>query len=264
MTAINLVKTVQESDTSVITEDDLLRLPAPIQRYMRYSGVVGRPPIKTAIVKYAGKFRLGPGQPWMHLVAEQFYTVNPPGFLWKAQFKAAGLPIMFGQDIYKNGHSRMHGKLLGLFTVVDGQGDEVDQGAMVRYLLEIPWFPTAYLEENISWQEIDDHAADVTLDAFGQQVTGRMFFDDAGRLLNFRAQRYGEFQGKFVLHTWSTPITEYGSFAGLNLPCAGTATWLLPSGDLPYIQYRLKEVIYNRPVPAVLTQKQLWHRPGGL
>lgn len=242
-----MVSTLLEKShaTSLITPDDLAALPAPVQRYLRYTGVVGRPRIKTAHAQYEGQFRLKRDQRWMHIVAEQDYTVNPPGFVWNVRFKMAGVPFMFGQDTYAGGHSRMHGKLFGLFTVVDGYGDEVDQGTMVRYLQEILWFPTAYLENNIHWDAVDDHAADVTFTAYGQSVTGRMFFDDTGRLLSFAAQRYGEFDGKYDIRTWTTPITEYGHYAGLTLPSVGTGVWLLPDGDLAYVTYRLKGLFYD-------------------
>lgn len=231
--------------TSIVTVDDLRGLPAPVQRYLRYTGIVGKRWINTAQAKYAGLFRLGRDQRWMRILAEQTYTVNPPGFVWNARFKMAGVPFMFGQDVYQNGHSHMHGKLLGLFTVVDGQGDKVDQGTMVRYLQEMAWFPTAYLGKNVSWQAIDNHTADVTLDAFGQSVTGRMFFDDVGRLLSFSAQRYGDFGGTYAMRTWTASITEYGHFAGLELPAVGTGVWVLPDGDLSYVTYQLKDIFFN-------------------
>lgn len=60
----------------------------------------------------------------MPISANQVYTTNPPGFWWRASFRIAGLPLIFGSDVHKAGHSHMHGKLLGLFTVVDGRGFE--------------------------------------------------------------------------------------------------------------------------------------------
>jgi len=231
-----------------VTADLLNNLPAPVQRYMNYTGVVGQPWIETVCVKYNGKFRTGIDKPWMPISAHQVYTTNPPRFLWKAQFKMAGLPLMIGSDVYKAGHSHMHGTLAGLFTVVDGQGEEVDQGTMVRYMQEATWFPIAYLGDNFTWQAVDDHAADLTFHDSGKSVTGRMYFDDKGRMLSFEAQRYGEFGGHFVMNTWTTPTTEYGRFAGLNLPVAGFGVWQLPTGDFPYIDVHVTEITYNEPV----------------
>jgi len=241
---------VKDPSASIVTQADLAGLPAPVRRYLTYSGIVGRPRIETVRLKYAGSFRMAGDKPWIPLSAEQFYTTNPPGFLWKAQFRFAGIPFMFGTDVYKDGHSHMHGKLLGLFTVVDGQGEEVDQGAMVRYLQEMTWFPCAYLNDYITWQAVDDHAADVTFHDNGKSVTLRMYFDDEGRMLACIAQRYGEFNGQYVVRTWATPITEYSTFNGLNIPAGGLGVWQLPSGDFPYINVRLTEIAYNQPIAA--------------
>jgi hypothetical protein len=196
-------------------------------------------------LRYAGRFRLGTGSRWMSMQATQFYTVNPPGFVWQARFKIAGVPLLSGRDTYQAGHSHMRGKLAGLVTVVEGAGEEVDQGTMVRYLQEMCWFPVAYLGTNITWDEVDDHAADVTLHDSGKSVTGRMYFDDEGRMLTFIARRYGDFNGTYAMHTWTTPMTEYACFNGLTIPVVGRGVWRLPTGDLPYIDVRLTEVEYN-------------------
>jgi hypothetical protein len=234
--------------SSVITEADLAGLPAPVQRYLTYTGVLGKPRIDTVHLKYKGKFRTGTGKPWLPISATQVYTTNPPGFLWKARFKFAGLPLMVGMDTYKAGHSHMHGKLAGLFTVVDGHGVEVDQGTMVRYLQEMTWFPSAYLGENITWTAVSDHAADVSLHDRGKMVTGRIYFDDDGRLLTFIAQRYGDFDGKYSIAKWTTPTTEYGLFNSLRLPIAGLGIWQLPGGDLAYVNVRVTEIDYNQSI----------------
>jgi hypothetical protein len=236
--------------TPIVKKEDLSRLPAAVQRYLTYTGIIGTPWIETVCVKYSGRFRMAVGKPWMALNVTQYYTTNPPSFLWKASFKMAGLPFMFATDVFKNGHGHMLGKLLGLFTVVDGQGEEVDQGTMVRYLQEMTWFPTAYLGKNVIWRAVSDHAADVTFEDNGKRVTGRMYFDDMGRILTFIAQRTGEHQGRYSMNPWTTPTTEYGVFAGLNLPAGGLGVWRLPSGDFTYIDVRVKEVRYNQPIEA--------------
>lgn len=232
----------------VVTDAMLADLPEPVQRYMRYAGVVGTPWIKTVRLAYKGEFRMAADRPWMPVSAEQVYTTNPPGFQWKARFRMFGLPLMFAQDTYKDGTGHMFGKFAGLFTIFDARGDELRQGTMLRYLQEMMWFPTAYLNDYITWESVDDHAADVTYTYGDEQVTGRMYFDDNGRLLSFIADRYREHQGTYTLDTWSTPTTAYGTFAGLRLPTAGWGVWQLPEGDLPYIKTRLTEVRYNVPL----------------
>ena len=159
-----------------------------------------------------------------------------------------GLWIASGNDTYKAGHGHMFGKIAGLYTIFDARGDELDQGTMMRYLNEMTWFPIALLSDYVTWQAVDDHSFDVTFTDGGKSVTARFIIDEAGRLINFITKRYRENKGKYTLDRWTTPMTEWGIMAGLNLPIRGQAVWKLPTGDLPYADFKLAEVEYNEPI----------------
>lgn len=234
--------------SQIVTADMLEPLPAPARRYLTHAGVIGTPWIETVRLQYTGRFRTGRDKPWMRISATQIYTTNPPGFQWKARLSMLGLPLLRGQDTYKNGHGHMFGKLVGVFTIFDARGDEMDQGTMVRYLNEMIWFPTAFLSDYITWEHVSDHAVDVTFHDGGRSVTARLYIDDNGRLMNFVAPRYAEKDGAFTLHDWATPITEYTALAGLNLPVHGRAVWYMPEGDLAYADLTIREVEYNKAI----------------
>ncbi len=240
--------TPQINHNRIVTADMLKNLPEPAQRYMNYSGVVGQPWINTVRIKYTGIFRLAADRPWLPIKAEQVYTTNPPGFHWMARLKMFGLWIMTGSDTYKNGHGHMFGKIAGLYTIFDARGAELDQGAMMRYLNETTWFPIALLSDYITWQAVDDHAFDVAFTDCGKSATARFIIDDAGRLLNFITKRYRENKGTYTLDKWTTPMSEWGMMAGLNLPVHGQAVWKLPTGDLPYVDLKVTEIEYNVPI----------------
>jgi len=229
----------------IITNEMLNDLPEPVRRYMQFTGVVGQPWIENVWLKQIGRFRQGLDKHWMPMVAEQKYTTEPAGFVWDAKFKMAGIPLLRAVDSYKNGKGHMFGKLAGIFKLFDVRGEKLDQGAMLRYLSEMIWFPVAFLGENISWQSRDEYSTQVTFTDHGKSVHGIMHFDQEGRFTNFTAKRYQEVAGEFSLESWSTPVTEYGRMAGLNLPLKGQAVWNLPSGDLPYIELEITEIVYN-------------------
>ena len=228
-----------------VTEEMLHDLPEPVQRYMNHTGVINQAWPDTVHLKQTGRFRTGPERPWMPMTAKQTYTTGPPGFVWDARFKVMGLPLLRARDEYKLGQANMFVKLAGLFTLFDVRGDELNQGAMLRYLSEMIWFPVAFLGENITWQEVDQHAAQVELKDQGKTVSGTMFFDETGRVTNFTTLRYRERDGHFSLDPWSTPVSEYGVRAGLNLPIRGQAFWNLVSGDFPYVELEITEIAYN-------------------
>lgn len=229
----------------LVSKSMLSDLPAPVHRYMSFTDVLGKPWINSVVLNQVGKFRQGLDRPWMPMTAKQIYTISPPSFVWDARFKIVGLPLLRARDEYRFGRGRMYGKLAGLITVFDVQGEKLDQGAMIRYLSEMIWFPIAFLGANITWQAVDSHSTDVQLIDAGKTVSGRMFFDDEGRPTNFTAMRYREIDGDFSLDAWSTPITGYGERAGLKLPTQGQAVWNLQSGDLMYVDLEIEEVEYN-------------------
>ena len=57
-----------------VTQEMLNGLPEPVQRYLDYTGVVGKPWVNTVHLKQTGRFRQGLERPWMPMVAEQSYT----------------------------------------------------------------------------------------------------------------------------------------------------------------------------------------------
>jgi len=243
----DLFAAAYQTETAVVTQGMLAHLPEPVQRYMVHTGVVGKPMVNTVRLRQQGKFRMGPEQPWFNVTAEEYYSVSPPALIWVVTVKKAGIPLILGRDSYQNGTGHMLITLTGLVPVVNAKGLELDQGSMMRFLNEMIWFPAALLRDNISWTAIDDYSAQVTLHDQGKEVTGTLFFDDEGKLLNFEAPRYRMEGEEFVTTRWSTPLTEYGERAGLQLPVKGSAVWHLAEGDFKYVELDITDIEYNRP-----------------
>jgi hypothetical protein len=74
----------------------------------------------------------------------------------------------------------------------------MDQGAMMRYLSEMIWFPTAFLGDNVSFEPVDDRSARVTLTDGGRAASATMVFDEIGKLVDFVAERYRTVDGGFA------------------------------------------------------------------
>jgi hypothetical protein len=228
----------------VVTEEMLTGLPEPLCRYLRYTGVVGKPVPGTIRLHQEGRMRPGPGQPWMPLEAEEHYSVQPPGFVWAGTARLGPLAVARARDMYAEGHGRMLVKVASLWPVADASGAQTDQAAMMRYLSEMIWFPAAFLAGNISFEAVDDSSARVTLTDHGRTATATLFFDQEGRVADFVAKRYRTLDASDP-ETWSTPVTGYGEFEGLRLPTRGKATWKLPGGDLEYIEVTITDLHYD-------------------
>ena len=55
-----------------VSERQLTGLPSAAQRYLRFMGVVGRPPDWSYLAHCTGRFRLRPGWPWLPCEAWQY------------------------------------------------------------------------------------------------------------------------------------------------------------------------------------------------
>lgn len=234
------------SDQAGLVTPEMLRdLPEPIQRYLTYTGIVGRPFIRTVYLEQRGKMRAGPKLPWMDLKAEQWYTVSPPGFVWDGTLRLGPFPIARARDRYTCGRGNMLIRATEVYPIADASGAEMDQGALLRYLAEMIWFPSAFLNGNVAFAPINDGSASVTLTDQGRSVNGTMYIDEDGRLSKFVAERYQMIDGRYELHTWSASVTRYAEFEGLQLPVGATAVWHMNEDQFTYFDAAITELRYN-------------------
>jgi hypothetical protein len=236
-------------EAAIVTEEMFQELPKPVQRYLKYTGIVGKPFVNTVRLEQRGTMHPSPQGASIPLKAEEHYTVRPPGFVWSVRMQKGPLPIAVGRDMYSGGEGGMLVRAGSLFTVVDAGGEEMDQGSMMRYLSEMIWFPTAFLGENVSFEPVDENSVRVTLTDGGRSATGTMFFDEEGHFTDFVATRYRTVEGGYEFETWSTPAYEYGELAGLRLLIRGGD--LEAGGGRPQVcrhHHRLSRVRYPRSV----------------
>ncbi len=185
----------------------------------------------------------------MPFVAEEYFTTNPPGFLWRARFNLAPLVTLEGRDRYVAGRGDLEMRLLSVIPVAHGQGPEMDQGDLLRYLDEIIWFPAAALSPYITWEALDAHSARAAIQHQGVSATAVFVFNTCHELTDVVAERYRAVGGGYSLNTWRTHFCEYGQFNGITMPAGGVGIWELKSGNFSYIKLRVTQVEYDNPAP---------------
>ncbi|MDD5263421.1 MAG: hypothetical protein PHU43_01120 [Candidatus Bipolaricaulis sp.] len=231
----------------VVTEASLEPLPEPVQRWLRSAGVVGRQVPATVRLRQEGAIRQAPDAPWMRFSADQYYTIDPTSFIWRVSATASPGFFIRGVDELRDGRGAMRMVVLGLFTVVNASGADMDQGAALRYLQEIVWFPFAALARNISWEAVDENSARATLTVGEGSVDGLFTFASDGRVVGFKATRYRSEQPASVLRTWRVPLRDHAAFDGVLVPTSGEATWDLDGGTFTYITAKIVELDYDVP-----------------
>jgi hypothetical protein len=152
------------------------------------------------------------------------------------------------RDAYIAGHGSMQGKMLSLVPVVDEQGkEELNAGALQRYLAEAVWLPTALLpSKSLKWSAIDNSRALATLTDSGKTVSLEFRFNPVGEITDVSTPgRYREVNGQYELTPWAGHFRHYEERGGMRIPIEGEVEWQLPSGNFSYWKGRIVEVEFD-------------------
>ncbi len=244
--ALALLQQSEPAQPVLITDAHLTGLPEVLQRYLRYAGVVDKAPISTVRLTQQGVMKQQPGQKWMSMVAEQYFTTKPPAFLWHCTMRPFPLVWISATDRFTGGHGNMVIKLLSVITMGNAHGPEMDQGELQRYLAEMIWFPTAWLSDAIAWQAVDAHSAKATFRELGVMGSVVLHVNEQGQLTHVTADRYKEEHGHYLLAPWSGQCNEYQEVEGMRIPTRIEVTWHLTSGEFTWFRVQITEIEYNQ------------------
>jgi len=238
-----------KGDTRPVTRDELRTLPEPVARWLEASGVVGRPRAATVHLHQRGEIRTKPDAAWMPARAEQDVSIQPPGFIWKVDATMMRVIPVAGRDKYVDGHGHMLIEAASLLKVVNAAGEAIDLGAMLRYLAEIIWCPSAALGPYISWEPMDATHARPTMRDAGRTAWAVFTFDGRGRAVRVDAERPRGGGKDASLTPWFGATSEWRRFEGIEVPTRGEVGWRLPSGTFIYDRWEILDVELNRPAP---------------
>jgi hypothetical protein len=243
-----LFKSNIESSKQDIQKEDIEDLPLPVQKWLLNSQIIGKQKMLTVRLKQQGPMRTQKDGPWMESEAEQYFRVDEPSFVWKANVKMAPFLYLSGIDTFKDGKGKMKILFLSLFSVVDSEGPEMDTATMMRYLAEMPWFPTAALNSYIHWEEIDHYSAKATMTYQGISVSGIFYFNENGDITKFMGKRYREVSGDYVLSDWGGNYKEYKDFEGIRIPSKSDIFWVEEDEEFKWFECEITEIEYNQPL----------------
>jgi hypothetical protein len=233
-------------EPSPITAADIEHLPAPVQRYLRFTGVIGAPRVHTYRLVLGGEFKNGADRPWMPITAHQVSAVDPIARLFFMKGRMFGLPVA-ALHRYVGPHATFRVRVAGLFNVVDAKGPKMDQGETVTVLNDMCLLaPGTLIDPRLRWEE---HGGDVTVsfENAGHTVSARLSFGKSGAITDFVSHdRFATEDGTtYEQLPWSTPIYEWGDVGGIMLPTRGEAAWLTDDGPEPYARLKVIEAEFN-------------------
>lgn len=232
----------EEGDTGKLEE-----LPEIVGLWLENSGMTGIDKIKSVVFSQQSTLKTSPGGSWMPVEAVQYVRTDNLGYLWTATVEAAPYIYLAGRVKYVDGKGHMLIKLLSLIPVADSEGEEIDQGSLLRYLAEMVWYPGAARQPYVSWEEIDDTKAKATMSYGGITASGIFEFNKMGDPLRFEAERYYNRKEGATLETWVVDMEagSYKTFEGLRVPTRAKVTWKLTEGDFTWYKLEISDFKLN-------------------
>lgn len=233
--------------SGTITEDDLQQLPDLVQKYLRYTGVVGKEKVLNMQITFSGRLRGKPSDGWMKLAARQYSFFDCPTRVFYLKARMKGIPVT-GLHYYKNGEASMQVKVLSLFPVIDAKGDIMNQSETVTFFNDMCCMaPATLINPAIRWEIAGELSVKAYYNVNGITISAVLYFNEAGQLINFSSDdRYCYMPDKtFRLYRWTTPIEEYKNCNGFNLPSFARAIWSYPEGEFCYGEFVIKRIDYN-------------------
>ncbi|WP_159476799.1 DUF6544 family protein [Dyadobacter sp. 3J3] len=227
----------------LLTELDLMDLPEPVQKYLRYVGAVNRPKVKNARIVFAGQMR-EKGKNYFQFTSEQFNFFEEPARLFFMKAKMFGMTVP-GYHSYKNGKASMDIRLFGLFSVVKHSGIVMDKAETVTVFNDMCLLaPASLIDKNIQWQMINAETVKAIFTNKNISISAILYFTDKGQLVNFSSNDRTALPD-MKQYTFSTPVSEYKNINGYNLMSSAEAVWQYPDGKFTYGKFVLKDVVYN-------------------
>jgi hypothetical protein len=239
-----------------VRDQDLASLPAPLQRYLRAAGVVGRPRPTSVFARLHGRIRSSPEAAWMPFRAEQYDVIGPDASrLFYMTATRVGLPIQ-GYHRFVADEASMTIKAAALVPVVDMRGAVMTQSETVTLFNDMcVMAPATLLDGRVHWQgakpDRDRAGVDVVTGRFtnrSRSITARLFIDAAGHLVDFesddRAATAADGTSTRRLR-WSTPLGAPRQFGDVRLMSYGEGRWHEGGGSWTYIEVTIDDLVYD-------------------
>jgi hypothetical protein len=232
---------------SLLTKQETSHLPACVQKYLEYTGAIGKSKLQNVSIEFAADMYRKPGGKPMksHAVQYNFFGKYTRLFLMKASIM--GIPFR-ALHLYIDQQASFQVKVAELFTVVNVTGEELTRTETVTLLNDICILaPGSLADKRLTWSEADSLSARVTLTNGPYIVSAVLYFNETGELINFLSDDRSALQDDGTLKQirWTTPVSDYKDFAGRKVATKGKTIWHYPEGDFTYGVFTLDSIRYN-------------------
>ena len=228
----------------------LAAIPLPVRRYLERALGSRARAVRTVRLRHGGRSERaskGAGSP----SEASSIAADPPGFVWHGRITMMPGLWVEARDRSTGGEGQMLVRAESTFTLADSRGPELDQGALLRLLGEMVWFPTAFSRRTLRhWEALTIGGPRPSCASAGARSAASSSFGEDGMPAPFQADRYRDVGGgQSVLTPFRGECANFRDETGLLVPHHMTAWWHVDGKAVPYARFIVDTLDYDETEP---------------
>lgn len=222
-------------------------LPAPVQRYLRFT-FAGAPPAYALVrLSAAGQFRRPLTEGFNATTASQVIAAGVPALMFSATTPV--LPGVWARayDFFADGQMEMKAKIASTLTVVDErQTPALNVISLRRWLLESALYPAALLPGGpVRWEAVDDSHARAVVHWGGMRAAMLAHFAPSGEMTHMRSEADGDLTTPYHGSGEHVARSNYQRVGGQMIPMDFTISRMAGGKLYPFWQGRVSQITFE-------------------
>ena len=237
------LETSSKIEKNLLAEKDIEHLPLPVQKYLRYAGVINKEKVNNVKIVFDVEMR-EKGKDWFKATSVQYNFYDEPTRLFFMKAKMFGMTVP-GYHRYVEANATMDIRLFGLFPIIKQSGDVMNKTETVTLFNDMCLMvPATLIDKRIQWEPIDSLTTKAVFTNRVISISAILYFNEAGQLINFTSDDRTAISD-MKQYRFSTPVAGYENINGINVMSGGEAVWHYPDGEFVYGKFKLKSIQYN-------------------
>ncbi len=228
-----LRRTLEQSAKALAVRTDI---PPEVLELARRLGVPGDSGVHLVRLTQIGDMWLKPGSKPIDFSAVQTISAVDAGFLWRAWFRMAGVPMQV-IDYMVAGKAGLEGRLFGALPILRmSDTDATFRGEAMRYLAELIWNPDAILlNHQLTWRVLNGRTLAVATGEGARRCEVRLILNEAGDPTRMEADDRPRQDGHRLANCpWFGRAGRYQTIGGRRIPTLAEAGWLIDGVEFVY------------------------------